>query len=74
MPAAAQAISPQVEPREKDFHTWRAALALAGHELCRTEAADGPRSYFVTRWGRVRELRTLDEVKRFAEQVGALAA
>lgn len=74
MQAAAQACSPQVEPREKDFQTWRAALALAGHELCRTEAADGPRSYFVTRWGMVRELRSLDDVRRFAEQVGAPAA
>lgn len=74
MQAAAQAIAPPVEPREKDFQTWRAVLARAGHALSRTEAADGPRSYFVSRWGMVRELRSLDEVKRFAEQVGAPAA
>ncbi len=71
---AAQACSPQVESDEKPFQTLRAALAFAGHELRRSDSADGPRSYFVTRWGMVRELRTLDEVKRFAEQVGAPAA
>lgn len=74
MQAAAQAISPSVDHLENSFQKWRAVLALAGHELCRTEAADGPRSYFVSRWGMVRELRTLDDVKRFAEQVGAPAA
>lgn len=55
----------------KAFQTLRARLALAGHALSRTDSSDGPCSYFVTRWGMVRELRDLDAVKRFAAQVGA---
>ena len=54
----------------KAFQTLRARLALAGHALSRTDASDGTRTYFVSRWGMVRELRTLDDVKRFAEQCG----
>jgi hypothetical protein len=54
----------------KAFQTLRARLARAGHALSRTDADDGARSYFVSRWGMVRELRTLDDVQRFAEQVG----
>ena len=55
---------------DKAFSTLRARLARAGHALSRTDADDGARSYFVSRWGMVRELRTLDDVQRFAEQVG----
>lgn len=55
----------------KDFQTLRARLAIAGHALSRTDASDGPPSYFVTRWGMVRELRDLAAVAAFAEQVGA---
>ena len=56
---------------DKAFHTLRARLELAGHALSRTEASDGPRRYMVSRWGMVRELRTLGDVQRFAQQVGA---
>lgn len=55
----------------KAFLTLRAQLALLGHALSRTDASDGPSSYFVSRWGMVRELRDLDAVQRFARQVGA---
>lgn len=55
----------------KAFQTLRASLALEGHVLSRTDSTDGPCSYFVTRWGMVRELRDLDAVKCFAAQVGA---
>lgn len=55
---------------DKAFQTLRVRLELAGHALSRTEASDGPRSYMVSRWGMVRELRTLGDVKRFAAQVG----
>lgn len=56
---------------DKAFLTLRAVLALAGHALSRSDGNDGERIYFVTRWGMVRELRDLDAVRRFAEQVGA---
>ena len=55
---------------DKAFYTFRACLARAGHALSRTDAIDGARTYFLSRWGMVRELRTLDEVQRFAEQCG----
>lgn len=62
--------SARPETNDKVFTTLRARLALAGHGLSRTDGSDGPCRYFVTRWGMVRELRDLDAVKRFAEQVG----
>lgn len=52
------------------FETLRARLALAGHTLSRTEATDGSCSYFVSRWGMVRELRDLQAVEAFAKQAG----
>ena len=54
----------------KAFATLRAHLALAGYSLHRSEAEDGPRNYFVTRWGMVRELHNLPAVSKFAESVG----
>ena len=56
---------------DKVFYTYRAQLAREGHALSRTDASDGTRTYFVSRWGMVRELRTLGDVQRFAQQVGA---
>lgn len=54
----------------KAFQTLRARLALAGHTLSRTEATDGSCSYFVSRWGMVRELRDLQAVEAFAKKAG----
>ena len=54
----------------KAFATLRAQLALADYSLHRSEAEDGPRNYFVTRWGMVRELRNLPAVSKFVESVG----
>lgn len=54
---------------DKAFLTLRAVLALAGHSLSRTDASDGPRSYFVSRWGMVRELRDLGAVEAVAKQI-----
>lgn len=54
----------------KAFATLRAQLALAGYSLHRSDAEDGPRNYFVTRWGMVRGLRDLPAVSKFAESVG----
>lgn len=55
---------------EKAFQTLRARLALAGHALSRMDDGDGPSTYYVTRWGLVRELRDLGAVEAFAKQVG----
>ena len=57
---------------DKAFHTLRARLALAGHTLSRTDARDGTRAYFVSRWGMVRELRDLEAVAALAKQVGGV--
>ena len=55
----------------KAFATLRAELALQGYSLSRSSAADGPVSFYVGRWGMVRELRDLAAVIAFAEQAGA---
>lgn len=57
-------------PYDKAFQTLRAQLALEGHTLSRTDAGDGLCSYFVSRWGMVRELRDIEAVRAFARQVG----
>ena len=58
----------------KAFATLGAQLALAGYSPHRSNAEDGPRNYFVTRWGMVRELRDLPAVSKFAESVGVRCA
>jgi hypothetical protein len=82
-PAAQAAQSrEQNEPRnsatgasaDKAFATLRALLALKGHVLSRTHGDDGPVRFYVTRWGLVRELRDIEAVRAFAEQVGATHA
>lgn len=55
---------------DKAFQTLRARLARAGQTLSRTHDDDGPVRFYVTRWNLIRELRDLDEVRRFAAQVG----
>lgn len=54
----------------KTFADLAATAALNGWQLWRSEAADGPQRYFAGRWGQVRVLADLGEVKRFLEQVG----
>lgn len=51
---------------EKRFITLRAAAALGGFELLRTDPQDGPVRYLGVRWGLVREIGTsLDLVAGF---------
>ena len=59
---------------DKAFLTLRALLALKGHVLSRTHGDDGPVSFYVTRWGLVRELQDIAAVRAFAERVGATHA
>lgn len=82
-PAAQAAQSrEQNEPRnfptgadtDKAFVTLRALLALKGYALSRTQGDDGPVRFYVTRWGLVRELPDIGDVRAFAEQVGATHA
>ena len=56
---------------DKAFSTPRALLAFTGHVLSRTDAGDGPHAYFVSRWGMVHEFGTMDDVQRFADQIGS---
>jgi hypothetical protein len=58
------------KPTEKQFSTLRAELARASYALWRTDAADGPVSYFASRWGLVRELPNWEAVRAFAVSVG----
>ena len=53
----------------KAFETLRAAAAFKGYGLARTDAADGPVTFYATRWGLVRELRTLSEATAFVAQI-----
>ena len=55
---------------DKAFQTLRARLALAGQTLSRSNGDDGPVRFYVTSWNLIRELRDLDEVRRFAALVG----
>lgn len=56
---------------EKRFETLRAAAALAGFELLRTDSLDGQVRYLGSRWGVVREIGTnLDLVESFVRVMG----
>jgi predicted nucleotidyltransferase len=55
---------------DKAFSTLRAAFALRGHTLHRTDPADGPVTYWAERWGLVRYLPTIDTARQFLEQIG----
>lgn len=54
----------------KAFETLRAEFALQGHRLHRTDPTDGPVTYWVERWGQVRNLSTLDDALEFLKQIG----
>ncbi|MBS3997860.1 MAG: hypothetical protein KGZ67_11140 [Hydrogenophaga sp.] len=54
----------------KAFETLRAAYALRHHALYRTDRQDGPATYWAERWGLVRYLPTIDDARRFLEQIG----
>ncbi len=55
----------------KRFATLRARLALKGWALSRTDAGDGPVTFYATRWNMARDLASLDAVAEFADRVGA---
>lgn len=55
---------------DKVFQSLRAAYALHGHALHRTDPADGMVTYWAERWGLVRYLPTIDTARQFLEQIG----
>ena len=55
---------------EKCFSTWQARYAICGHTLYRTASADGTILYLASRWGMVRELKTLEAVAAFFALIG----
>ena len=55
---------------EKCFSTWQARYAICGHTLYRTASPDGAILYLSSRWGVVRELKTLEAVAAFFAQIG----
>jgi hypothetical protein len=56
----------QAPDEAKRVSTLRAAAALAGYQIARTDPADGPVRYFAIRWGLVRELGGLIAAETFA--------
>ena len=62
--------SPTSERNDKAFSTLRAAFALKGQTLHRTDPADGPVTYWAERWGLVRHLPTLHDAALFLAQIG----
>lgn len=47
----------------------QARAALAGWQLTRTDPADGPATYFATRWNRPHQMATLAECEAFLDRV-----
>lgn len=73
MQAARRAVASLQDVRQrpsKAFETLRAAFALQGHSLHRTEQVDRPVSYWTERWGLVRYLPTLHDAPLFLAQIG----
>ena len=55
---------------EKCFSTWQAKFAMHGHALYQTASADGAILYLSSRWGMVREMKSLEAVAAFFELIG----
>lgn len=61
---------PTSERSDKAFFALREAYAMRGHTLQRTDASDGPATYWVERWGLAKHLPTIDAARRFLELIG----
>lgn len=53
----------------KSWATLTARAALAGWQLWRSDAADGPQRFFAGRWGMVNVMADTAEVERFLDRV-----
>jgi hypothetical protein len=58
---------------DKVFHSLRAAYALHGHELHRTDPTDGTVTYFSRHWGRVRSVPNIAAAQWLLERIGSLS-
>ncbi|MDM0077470.1 hypothetical protein QTH90_23895 [Variovorax sp. J2P1-59] len=58
---------------EKAFATLAAQYALKGHELIRSNPADGAAAYYAMRCGMVKAMPTLDAALAFLVQIGGAA-
>ena len=73
LPAGAQhshAAGTDLDADTKAWTTLVARACLRGYQLWRSDATDGPRQYFLGRWGMVRCCNA-GEIERVLEQVGA---
>ena len=61
---------PTGERCDKAFSTLRAAYAMKGHALHRSDPKDGVVSYWAERWGMVRYLPTIHDAALFLAQIG----
>ena len=61
---------PNTVHTDKVFYSLRAAFALHGHALHRTDPKDGMVTYWTERWGMVRYLPTIDAARRLLQQIG----
>lgn len=61
---------PIPDRRNKAFASLQAAFAIKGHALHRTDPADEPVTFWVERWGLIKQLPTIDAARRFLEQIG----
>ena len=59
-------------PKNSDevFHSMRAAFALHGQALHRTDPKDGTMTYWTERLGLIRHLPNIDTARQFLEQIG----
>ena len=58
----------------KAFHDLAARFALAGWQLWRSDAADGPQRLFTARWGRLHVLASAEEAEDFLSKVAGVPA
>lgn len=61
---------PSAQRPGKDFETHRAAFALKGYALYRTNPADGPVTYWIERSGVVRHSAAMHDLALFLAKVG----
>ena len=71
--ALSESQSAPIIGHDKAFCNLRAAFALKGTTLTRTDRADGVISYYATRWGLVRHLGNQDEARDFLRLIGGAA-
>jgi hypothetical protein len=69
LPLKSAPIVDERAPADKAYATLAARYALAGHALVRSDRADGPISYYATRWGSVKVLRDLQAAADFLVQI-----